>query len=354
MSLLQQKIKTLLPAYFGLVMSTGILSIAAFLNEMILLAKSLFYTNLFFALVLISLFVYRIIVFPKYVKEDFRSYQKGPGFFTLVAALGIIGNQFVLLPNGMAVAEIVLFLALTAWVFIIYGFFFYITVTKNKLSLQNGINGSWLLIIVAIQALSTLISLVSEDFGEHAYLLLFLALCLFLLGCLFYLYIMSLIIYRFSFFALNATELGAPYWISMGATAISTLAGSLLIMHTGDFNFINDILPFLKGFTLFFWAAGTWWIPLLLLLGFWRHVVQREPVPTSPKGYDPTYWAMVFPLGMYTVCTFRLSEALEIEFLKAIPEIFIYVALFAWVAVIIGLVRHWAQLFRKKSNRIEN
>lgn len=350
-NLLQQKIKTLLPAYFGLVMSTGIISIGAFLNDMLFLAKALFYTNIVFAVVLMAMFIYRIIFYPKYVKEDFRSYQKGPGFFTIVAALCIIGNQFVLLPNGMAVAEITLIFAAIAWIIIIYGFFFYITITKNKLSLQNGINGSWLLIIVAIQALSTLISLVSEDFGEQAYLFLFLALCLFLLGCIFYLYIMSLIIYRFSFFPLNATELGAPYWINMGATAISTLAGSLLIMHTKDFNFIVDILPFLKGFTLFFWAAGTWWIPLLVLLGFWRHVIQREPVPTSPKGYDPTYWAMVFPLGMYTVCTFRLSEALEIGFLKIIPEIFIYVAIFVWVAVIIGFIRYWLMVFRNKSTR---
>lgn len=34
-----------------------------------------------------------------------------------------------------------------------------------------------------------------------------------------------------------------------------------------------------KGFTFFFWAAGTWWIPLLIILGIWRHLIQKEPVP---------------------------------------------------------------------------
>lgn len=349
MNLLQQKIKTLAPAYFGLVMATGVISIAAFLNGFHFLAELLFGVNLLFFLVLGSFFLYRVLYFNRDLQMDFRSYKNSPGFFAIVAALCILGNQFVLFIGAGLLAEIILAVAAIAWLFIIYGFFFNITVTKNKKSLKEGISGSWLLIIVSIQALSTLISMVSQDFGDRSYLLLFLALCLFLLGCIFYLYIMSLIIYRISFFHLNATELGAPYWINMGATAITTLAGSMLILHTRNFHFIIDIIPFLKAFTLLFWAAGTWWIPLLILLGIWRHLIKREPVPTSARGYDLTYWAMVFPLGMYTVSTFRLSEALEIDFLKAIPEIFIYVAFFAWIAVFIGFIKHWLQLFRNNN-----
>jgi tellurite resistance protein TehA-like permease len=201
-------------------------------------------------------------------------------------------------------------------------------------------------VIVAIQALSVLISFLSENDHELVPIYLFVALCLFLLGCVFYLYIMSLIIYRISFFPLNANELGAPYWINMGATAITTLAGSMLILHVQKVPFIIEILPFLKGFTLLFWAAGTWWIPLLIILGFWRHVIKKIPVPLSTEGYDPSYWGMVFPLGMYTVCTFRLSEALEIPFLKVIPEYFIFIALFAWVAVMIGLTRTLSSYFK--------
>lgn len=348
MNLFQQKIKTLVPAYFALVMATGIISIAAWLDDLPVVAKSLFYANTIFLSVLIVFYIYRFFKFKKEVMADFRSYQKGPGFFTIVAALCILGNQLVIIFDAIALAEIILLIAAVLWLIIIYGFFFNITVTKNKKSLKEGISGSWLLIIVAIQALSTLISLVSADFGARSYLFLFLALCLFLLGCIFYLYIMSLIIYRISFFSLNADELGAPYWINMGATAISTLAGSTIILHIGEFNFIVDILPFLKGFTLFFWAAGSWWIPLLVILGIWRHLIQREPLPTSAEGYDPTFWAIVFPLGMYTVCTFRLSEALNIGFLKIIPEIFFYLAIFAWIAVVIGFLRHWLKIFRNK------
>lgn len=346
-----EKIRDLPPAYFGLVMATGIISIGAHLNEMPILATVLFYANLIFMGILICMFAYRFVRYRSHLFTDFKSYQNGPGFFTFIAALCILGNQFILLYGYMIMAEIMLVIAAICWIFLGYGFFFNITVTKHKKTLKEGISGSWLLIIVAIQALSTLTALISQDFEEQAYICLFLALCLFLLGCIFYLYMMSLIIYRISFFSLKPKELGAPYWINMGATAITTLAGSTLIMHTKQFHFIIDILPFLKGFTLFFWAAGTWWIPLLILLGFWRHITKKIPVPTSAKGYSPTYWAMVFPLGMYTVCSFRLSEALQIDFLKTIPEVFIYIALFAWAAVLLGFLRHWPRLFLKQPLR---
>lgn len=353
MTILQQKIKNLLPAYFAMVMATGIISIALYLTGSTTFSFILFYLNLILITGLIGVFTYRCIFYFKDVSNDFRSYLKGPGFFTIVAALCIVGNQFILLNRDIATATVLLIVAAILWILIGYGFFFNITVTKNKKPLNQGINGTWLVIIVAIQALSSLISFLTEGEDQPAYFLLFLALCLFLLGCIFYLYIMSLIIYRISFFSLNAQELGAPYWINMGATAITTLAGSMLVLHTQNFNFITDLLPFIKGFTLFFWAAGTWWIPLLIILGMWRHLIKKIAVPSSAQGYDPSYWGMVFPLGMYAVSTFRLSEALKIPFLQHIPEYFIYVAIFAWIAVMTGFIRNlYATLLPKKGNLI--
>ena len=137
---------------------------------------------------------------------------------------------------------------------------------------------------------------------------------MFMIGSMLYLAIIPLIFYRLTFVRLTSRDFSPPYWINMGAVAITTLAGATLMMRVGHWPVLDQISSFLPGFTLFFWAAATWWIPLLIALMIWRYVVRRE-VPARAW-----LWGMVFPLGMYTTATFQLSRATHLEFLARIPE----------------------------------
>ena len=87
-----------------------------------------------------------------------------------------------------------------------------------------------------------------------------------------------------------AETLIPTYWMNMGALAITTLAGSRLLLAADTWSLLHKLIPFLKGLRLFFWATGTWWIPLLVIVGIWRHVWERVPLT-----YDPQYWGLVFP-----------------------------------------------------------
>ncbi|HPI79086.1 MAG TPA: C4-dicarboxylate ABC transporter, partial [Cyclobacteriaceae bacterium] len=56
------------------------------------------------------------------------------------------------------------------------------------------------------------------------------------------------------------------------------------------------------------------------------------------------YWGAVFPLGMYTVSTFEMADAMSLGFLLPLPRYFVYLALMAWAITFIGLLR---TLFRR-------
>jgi tellurite resistance protein TehA-like permease len=323
------------PAYFGLVMATGIVSLAAQLLAFDILARLLFGLNLLAYGTLWLMTGWRALRHPRRFFGDMIDHLRGPGFFTSVAATSILGCQFILLWADYRIAGWLWGLAILLWVGLTYTIFAGLTIKQQKPDLAHGISGAWLLAVVATQSIAVLGALIASHADQPWRLEInFLALSMWLWGGMLYIWMMSLIFYRYTFFAFSPGDLAPPYWINMGAMAISTLAGSLLIINAPDAPFLTSLLPFIKGFTVFYWATGSWWIPMLLILGCWRYIARRFPLT-----YDPLYWGAVFPLGMYAVSTGQMIRAMEFPFLEPLPGIFFYIALTAWSLAFMGLLR---------------
>jgi tellurite resistance protein TehA-like permease len=336
-SRLGQAVATLNPSYFALVMATGIVSIACQLLGRPWLAQFLFWLNVVCFTTLVLLTGMRLAKYPRAAFADLIDHKRGVGYFTTVAATSVLGSQCLQVMDVRSVAVVLWIVASILWLLLTYSIFTAYAVKANKPSLPDGIHGGWLVSVVAAQSVSLLGGLLAEGFGPYREQVVFFSLIMWLGGGMLYIWIISLIFYRYTFFPMSPADLSPPYWINMGAMAISTVAGTVLIAIAADSPILSQMLPFVKGLTLFFWSTATWWIPMLVILGLWRHVFMRFQLR-----YDPQYWGVVFPLGMYTVCTFRLAKTLDASFLTIIPEYFIYIAIAAWLATFVGMCRSLA------------
>jgi len=330
----RDELKTLHPACFAMVMATGIVAVSAHLHGMSMVGAVLFWLNALFLAGLVVATAARAALYPQAMASDIRNHGRGLGFLTIVAALAVFGTQLDLQMGQPRLAAAIWAAAAVLWAGVSYGLLAVLLSLPDKPRLAD-LNGGWMIIVVAQQSVAILAVLVLARGALAAFQqpLVLAALVLWLAGGALYLCLMALVLARYVTVPLGPRDLSSLEWINMGAGAISTLAGATLAQNAGLSPLTAELLPFVKGLTVFFWSVATWWIPLLVILAVWRHLIRGVPF-----GYEVVEWGAVFPLGMYSVSTDGLAMILDAPFLRAVSWAFTVIALAAWLLTFVGFL----------------
>lgn len=281
-------------------------------------------------LALLTMLLLKLTFFTKDAWGDFNNPHKAPGFFTLVAGTSVLGVGLTKIMSMPQAATILWYFASILYTFLIYGFLLNMITKSNQEGHIQSVNGTWLLLVVGLQSISVLATTLH---GSGILLDLQIPISCFLIGISMYMFMLFLVISRILFLQIEPEQLIPPYWIMMGAAAISTLAGSDLTLACRQQGTPVTYLPFLEGTTVLIWTVALSWIPLLLCLGIWRHGVRRVKL-----NYEVGLWSIVFPLGMLTASSHSLSKSQHLPWLaSALPYLFL-VALVAWSLVAFGFL----------------
>ena len=327
-------LKTLHPACFAMVMATGIVAVSAHLHGMPLVAVVLFWLNALFLAGLLAGTVARAALYPQAMVSDIRSRGRGLGFLTIVAALSVFGTQLDLQMGQPWLAAMIWVGAAAVGAVMTYGLLAVLVALPDKPRLAD-VSGGWMIIVVAAQSVAILAVLVLARgvLAGFQQPLMFAALALWLAAGGLYFCLTALVIARYATVPLGPRDLSPLEWINMGAGAISTLAGATLAQNAGLSPLVVGLLPFVKGLTVFFWSVATCWIPLLVVMAVWRHLIRGVPF-----AYEPVDWGGVFPLRMYSVSTDGIAGVLGAPFLATLSWAFTVVALAAWLLTLVGFL----------------
>ena len=340
-------VRDLHPGYFAFVMATGIISTGASLLGPSWLSDALLAAASAGLAVLAGALAARLALFRSSVAADVREPEKVFGFFTIPAGLDVLAARYGAAGHPLVTA-ILAALAAAVWLVLTYGVPASLLLARVRDSVLGGVNGSWLLWVVGTQSLSVAASVLLAAWPSQAGLLAPVAAALWSIGLVLYLLLVSLILLRWLTVPMTPAALGPPYWILMGATAITVLAGGSIAALPATIPVVRVAGGLIEGLSFVLWAFGTWWIPLLIILGLWRHLRRHWPL-----SYEPALWSVVFPLGMYSVATLTFGKAARLAFMEPIARFTLWVAVAAWALVAAAFVARLARPARRPARPAE-
>jgi tellurite resistance protein TehA-like permease len=247
----------------------------------------------------------------------FRADARSPGALTGSVATAVLGTRLVLL--GWAWAGIVaLLIALVLWA---------VLLGPVLASWRSPTVGTSLLLSVSAESLAVLVATLAEP--EQARWLVIAALVLFGIGLGFYAFVIS----RFDLRQLAVGR--GDHWITGGALGISTLAAAKIVDSA------RVLGSFVGGRVLEAIAIGLWVLTMMWLL-----VLLFAEARWRRFHYDARRWSTVFPLGMYSVCSFAVGALAHLSPITSFARVWLWIGFASWAVVFAATIPRVVELVR--------
>jgi len=309
------------PDAFAAVMATGIVSVSALDHHYRWISAALAAVAVLSLVAMIALAVANSVVHEKF------PFALGDSdvvvrLFTFVAACAVLGARFEACPAAIRILAAIAWLA---WL-VLLPLAIRSMWPHRWAGLRDRAHGAWELVSVATSGLAIItahLALLTRDCALFAVGLAALVLAIGMYGLSTWLIVWRAV-------SAPADDIWRPdSWILMGGLAIATLAGDRLhrvglAIATPDW-----LLDTVRAVNVVTWILATLWIPPLIYATV-RHLHLT---------FTGAWWAMVFPLGMYSAATFAMNVETGWQPFETASLVLFWIALVTWVPVAFAALR---------------
>jgi tellurite resistance protein TehA-like permease len=321
------------PGYFASVMASGIISVGMYREGFAVLSVGLLVVGAVAFVCLVALSAWRLVGFRPAVVDDFTDPARGFGFFTFIAGTNVLGVRLAM-DGYYAVTASLLIVAGVTWLVLGYVIPWTAVLGRTQRPVVATANGTWFIWVVASQSVAVAAATLEPVLARSRDLLAVVAVFSWSVGVFLYAAAAVFVAARMLLYELRPADLTPPYWVAMGAAAITTLAGAR-IAEMAAAPMVTATRGLVAGMSVTFWAFATWLIPVLVAAGWWRHRVHRVPLT-----YQATLWSVVFPLGMYAVAGLYLGQAVRLPLVGVIGDVELWLAFAVWSLTFVAMGVH--------------
>jgi len=323
-------LRSLSPGYFAMVMTTGVVSVGLRTEGYDTLSDILLGLAVAGFAVLVVLNGWRFVSHRHELAWDFTHPLRGFGFYTFVAAGNVLADRLAQSHTGVALT--LLTVTTICWITRGYALPWTTRLGAGEHPIVAAANGTWFMWAVGAQSIA--VAAASLERVRPNLPLAQLALMAWTIGLFLYVLDGVFVAMRLLAYDFSAADLTPPYWISMGAAAITALAGTA-IAHLPPDPYVDAARELVRGGALLAWTVASWLVPALVAMGWWRHVTRGVPFR-----YSAELWSITFPIGMYAVATQTIARDDRLPGLDDLGSVAQWVAFAVWLIVSAMAVEH--------------